>query len=321
MTKLLDHFTNIKVLESTENVYRPLHIFRELIKHYNHQLTLTDKTLLFLHFEKYESCLQLSRKRELSTATFLMSEMRKLSFDFPSPLKHGMNSLYFAMVAYYEYAFQRYDSALENLDIAIQDAIVQGKKFPLMLCSIGEQWLNKVRVYLKMKNIPVIIKETTKLFSFCLTGTHTDREVETLYKTLGYDNHKLMIDHVINSVCEGIMRMYTDILIYSEALYSDILFALEPILNNQTLNEHAATIIKLIITYYKGDDTTFFKAIANHFEALQNSPRFLQKLVLIYYIKVAERRNESLATHSYFENFKIVCGQLKVQITYPEPVL
>ena len=320
MNYLLDHFNSTHVLDAPEITYRPLHIFREMIKRYQDQVQLKEKFLLFLHFEKYETCLQYCRTRELGTATFLMNEINKLKSDFPSCLKEGMESLYLAVVAYYEYAFLRYKSANEYLDLAIEKAKAQSKDFPLMTGSIGEQWLNKIRVYLKMKDTSLIIDETVKLFSFCLDGKYPDTEIAARYKGLGYDNHQLMINHVINTTCDGILALHKDSFQQADTFYKEIFSS--PVLNApaDSLDSNTAAIIKLVALYYK-DEKAFTDAIPGHFEALQKSPRFLKKAALLYYNRVMGKWGEDLSNHPNFENYKAVCDDLHIRIAIKEPAL
>jgi len=318
MNGLLDHFNSVHVLDTPETTYKPLHIFRELIKHYQDRIQLQEKLLLFLHFEKYETCLQFCRTRELSTATFLMDEINKLSFDFPTCLKPGMESLHLAIVAYYEYAFLRYDNALDYLDRAIEKAKQQSADFPLMTGSIGEQWLNKIRVFLKRKDMSVVVEEAVRLFSFCLDGKYPETEIATRYKSLGYDNHKLMISHVINTTCEGILAFHADSFERSEPFYQEIFGALALNVSPDTLDNYTAAIVRLIARYHT-DEEGFADVIGGQFEALQKSPRFLKKIALTYYNEATEKTGGDLLSHPNFENYKAVCDDLNVDIKLKEP--
>lgn len=311
MKNLLDHFTNSFVLEVGDDSFKPLHIFRKMVENYDSRLSFDDKILMFLHFEKYEYCLKLCRKRDLDSATFILKEIQRLSKTFPDFMQAGMDSLYYAMIAYYEYSFNRYPEALMLLDKAIYKAKIQGEDFPLMLGSICEQWLNKIRVYMKMNHAD-LISETTALFLFCLTGMYPDERVEFNFKHLQKGYHKLIIDHVINSVGEGILRMCKDNFDKANSLYQEVIISLLPYLSSDVLNQSTVEAIEIIGLYYKSEFEEVNDKMYFQFEAIQKSPQFIQKLLLIYYQKVVDMLGICFSTHPNYHFFREACKKLSI---------
>jgi tetratricopeptide (TPR) repeat protein len=302
------------VLKGKDVSYQPFHIFRKLIAWFENQLTTQEKVLLFLHFERYENCLQLSRRKELASASFVLDEIRGFNNNFPSCVQHGMQSLFNAMFAYYEFASGYNENALKLLDVAIGHAEQQGKNFPLMLGSIGEQWLNKVRVYLKINDTEAVVNESAALFELCLRGKYSNEEVTTLYRTLDYSMHKLLIDHVINSVGEGIMRAYNYNFDNAAVVFARIFSSMDSGLATDTLHSYTSIIIKQLVKLYKQDIPGFYIGVYDQFEALQKSPRVLQRLVLIYYMRCSEQMNTDLSAHVNFEHFQSVCKELQIKV-------
>src|ERR1700694_2352231 len=118
---VLDLFTQASVLDEPERG-AGFHIFFDLRNNYHARLTFAENLSLFYHYKSFEKCLGLMRKRELKTSELIFNEIHESGLDYPFFLKDGMVSLFYAMAAYREYAFGRYDAAIAKLQTAIKHA-------------------------------------------------------------------------------------------------------------------------------------------------------------------------------------------------------
>jgi hypothetical protein len=299
---ILSKFNESDTLLAKKNAYESFHIFNNLKENFGSFLTASDSLNLYYNVNLFESCLGFLRKKELFTAVAVFANINIQDDSFPAIMRPGMMSLYNAMASYKDYVFADFEGALLKLDLAIKYTEEQGLTYPFFLTTIGEQWLNKMRVYIRLKDEQLFLSESVNLYKFLLGGEYHNEAVAEIYNTLDENIHHQVLNHVLNSVDLALRRTYNDdhktLLRYYNGLAQDIL------LLDKCLDEDILICFRMILTFGNNNRTQFLDEVNLNFESVQKAPNSLQRVISEHLITIINDCAFPIHDHPCFEYFK-----------------
>jgi vacuolar-type H+-ATPase subunit H len=189
----ISKFNSNSILTDNKEIYEPFHIFYKLIDYFGIKQDKNKFMTSYYKFVLIDMCLNLTRRRDLNSAKFIYDNIKLDINEIDSKIQSGILSLYYAMVSYLEFIENNSDKADELLDKAISNARCQSETFNDFLSSVQEQWLNKVRIYIRDQKRDKIIEQSKKLFAFSLFGADEDNTITKRFETLPNSVHQLML--------------------------------------------------------------------------------------------------------------------------------
>ncbi len=313
----IDKFNLDNTLIVNKDRYEPFHIFHKLIDHFGIRQQKEKYMNVYYQFTLFEKCLNFAREKDLNSATFTSSTI-KLDFEEINPeIKEGILSLYNAIIAYLEFAKDHNDKAHSLLDEAIANAKLQSDTFSGFLPSIQEQWLNKIRIYIKEKDKEQILGQSKRLFAFSLFGHYDNELIAERFRTLPNYMHQLMLEHVINAVDIGIIRKFADDG-FVDDFYREISAHLAANDSSYTINPYFVNIFKTIDALYTKGDDAFLVLINEHFESIQKSCQALQIFIIQKFLQICRQKEVEIER---FQNFKLFSDNIYNYLGINLPVL
>ncbi|WCT14355.1 hypothetical protein [Mucilaginibacter jinjuensis] len=312
---VLGKFILAEIKQSQTNGFNARHIFHDLEENFKDNLTEDEVSTMFYAFLKYEEALSKFKQKQPSSGNFILTHLQALEIEYNKSVRSGMNSLFKAVVAYQAYAELNYEAALYELSDAIQLAIDQGETFPLFLACVQEQWLNKLRVLFKAKNLSILESETIGLIVYSLTGRfEMDPRAEAGFFKINSEMQTLMLDHVLRNI---ILRLSGQDLqsIQGPFYFNDFIQAIikgswERISKTQVFNFNN-NVIKMLSTLYVGDAVGFLAQLYDNFDAFLTANIILRSIVLMELYHLQILNNLDLSNHrnypTYFECFNQLC--------------
>ncbi|MBG6063691.1 hypothetical protein IWX83_003508 [Flavobacterium sp. CG_9.1] len=153
INNILDKINDNAILSMEQVQFQNKHIFDDLSNDFKSELGKEALMSLYYYMSISEKTLNQYRRRELFQANQNFKTLLSLENLFSEPVKNGMLSLHNSLLSYKNYVDGKYELAINEIDEAINLAIEQSKTFPYFIIVIGEQWLNKIRVYIKLQNL------------------------------------------------------------------------------------------------------------------------------------------------------------------------
>lgn len=267
------------------------HIFDDLTNHFKDEIKSEDLISMFFYMNILEKSLNQYRIRDLNLGNHNFDKLLSLEPYFKEPIKNGMLSLHSALISYKNYVDGNYTLALAEIDKAIFSAIEQSKSFPYFIIAVGEQWLNKVRIYIRLKDISRIKDETIKLLLFIMYGAYPNEiGVENIHK-VPKDHRFQMLQHIINSIDLALIR--------SSIPHNSIIEIYKTISSNIGVENMKTEETDIEMTYKILDclnysDEQFIVSLNKNFLSFSKSPKALQRVTLEILMKFCEEKNYNI---------------------------
>jgi hypothetical protein len=313
INKILNKIEDNYILSKEKVELQNKHIFDDLRNNFKSELGKEALMTLYYYMSISEKALNHYRRRELLQANQNFNTSLTLEYSFIEPVKNGMYNLHYALYSYKNYVDGNYELAISQLDEAINLAIEQSKTFPYFISVIGEQWLNKIRVYIKLQNINETIKQTILLNQFLIYGNHENEIVRDNLKAVPIEHRTQMITHVINSIDLAFNKAFNGHNNFYETISKEILAQKE--LDTQIEDvQNAYKIIELKTT----DTLAFLESININFESIKKIPIALQKYIFTEFLKICEEQNFEISRHPnnnfFFESLSYLDINLKLKL-------
>ncbi|MCJ7932653.1 MAG: hypothetical protein MUW56_03195 [Chryseobacterium sp.] len=261
-----------KKSEKEMDASRGKHIFTSLEKFFGPQLD-ENKAALYYYMTISEKALVHYRNREKAQGDYYFLKAEGLTEHFSEPVLDGMTNLHLAISAYRNYVNNEFDTAEKELDLAIDYAVKQSETFPGFISVIGEQWLNKIRIYIKKKDMAHTISQTIQLLHLILYGIHENPAIENSYKSVETEDRIGMLDHVINSIHSAYESSFKETDSFYLNICDHIVVPDRASINNDVLSGY------LLLKYNSSDTESFVKHIHENRNILPKLPVSMQKKI------------------------------------------
>lgn len=188
------------------------HIFNFIFESYTPKISVEERMKMCLHFHSYEKALSMARSGNLQQAKFWIDYVQQPASQFSDSAYEALNSLYYAMIAYYKFANKEYTEAISDLKIAIKLAsdAIENAGLNVMLTSCFEQSLNICRVYFTMHDYENAFKYSGSLLHYMITGRHVN-DILSIgnhdLEKLDRDKHSLMLRYISNSIVSKLISV------------------------------------------------------------------------------------------------------------------
>jgi tetratricopeptide (TPR) repeat protein len=313
---------NIKYIEESS-----FHIFSFILEAYSSDISVDERMKMCLHFHSYEKSLAKARAGNLQQAKFWIDYVSQSPKEFTGSVQMAMDSLYYAMIAYYKFSKKEYRDAVIDLQKAIQLASITMEKegLNIMLTSCFEQNLNICRVYYSMKDYPMAYNESSKLLLFMNTGksllTHNIMDVKALEK-LDKGKHVMMLRYVTNTLLSKVLKNVENDSTNEKEIYERVLrelweqedWALCPI-------DGYKDAVMALKNYFEEDFESFFNNVSKMCLSLATIPSILQFIVLNKASILAEKFNYEKNASLLTELMQYYDIELKLHSSFTNPKL
>jgi hypothetical protein len=270
---------NVLFIDSP-NKLEPFHIYFKLKNFYKDILTPEDNLNMYIHHLKLEKCLSQLRQRNFDGANGLLIEIEKLDRVFPEFVQNGMDALYYAMLSYNDYvANNNIEEALTKLKLAIKSGIKQSTYYGYFSVSIPTQWVNILRVLIRVKREKEIIKESALLLKYTLYGIHDDVLLCKAYNEVGTLEHNSFLQESLDNLILNLEKSFG----YSgmrSILNNVISIVLSEHYCNPSYNESIVRILRIIQKYDIGHIEGFIEELHTNIQRLNDVPDLLKKIVI-----------------------------------------
>ena len=315
MNTFIELFTDGSLLGQSPEKIQPTHIFHELVEYFADRLTEPELRFLYKQFGQLENALALSRRRELYPAGLIFAEIAAYQLEYPDFIRSGMLSMLKAAEAYYVYACERKEEAIEMLEQAIGYAMAQSMNFPLILSGALEQWRNIIVVRTRQGDLKGALSEMNALISFCLTGELSGIGVERRfhfnaggaicgrYWQLEPDIHHLVLHFVTTSAFGGALEYCNNDFSLAGNVYGQIIGEAADVMKGRRVIRWARAPIMLLHLLNTGQKERFLEGISRQFDDVRQAVPSLQWLIISNYLILCREARLDLETHP---NYKIL---------------
>lgn len=292
INKILDKIVTEDTLSHEKTVIKSKHIFDSLVLNFKDDLDKQTLLNLYYYMNISEKTLNHYRNREVFQANQYFNILKSLENEFVEPVKNGMLNLHFALQSYKSYVLLDYKLALSQIDEAINYAIEQSKTFPYFVSVISEQWLNKIRIFIRIKDYDKTLIEVVKLKRFLIYNEHSDNLIKENFKTIPMDDKLQMINHIIHSIDFALTNSFGNDNEFYSKVSAELLSA-----RNDSL-----TIIDIentyqIIEYIEKNSKIFLEKLNLNFASFKKAPFVLQRKIFISFIEICKNQQFDIDQH------------------------
>lgn len=307
---ILNKIDHGKVLSMESVRFQNKHIFDDLVSNFKSDMDKATLMGLYYYMSISEKTLNHYRRREFFQANQNYETLESLENLFVAPVKDGMCNLHMALTSYKNYVDGKYDLALLQLDQSIDFAIKQSKTFPYFINVIGEQWLNKIRVYCKIKDFDAVLRESYLLNQFLIYGIHQDEFVERCCLQVPLSHRNQMLIHVTNSIDSAVAKSFAQTDDFYRILSEKIIAK-----TGQTPQDDAIEKAYEVLFLLSEGEDRFLKGITDNFESLKKVPYALQKNIFSSFVSICDSYDYDFSMHEnsshIFETFKYLTINFK----------
>lgn len=274
-------FEKISLIEKKDGytIRKPGHIFTDLVNNFRNEISKKDLISLYYYMSISEKCLSDYRRGNIKAGNFNFLKINNTEEIFIEPIRTGMHSLHYALIAYKEYAEDNNKEALMFIQNAISNSLKQSDTFEYFSITIGEQTLNKIRVFAKNNDIKDAKLEYIKVLNLFVFGIDTD-ELTCGQKILNMDVGERygMIQHIINGTdiaLNKILNKKGKLDFYYDAFSS--------VLENskkQTDFEDMLWTFSTVCKISNNEQEDWIEEVDHSFNKLKFAPKSLQKVVI-----------------------------------------
>ncbi|KAB1229760.1 hypothetical protein [Chryseobacterium viscerum] len=288
----------IKTVEFREyEVKKPRHIFENLIEEFRKDIPEDVQAGLFYYMNLSEKSLSAFRVGNITLGNYHYTKMQSMRSYFIDPIYHGMISLDYALLAYKNYVENDFELAEENINRAIDSALIQSNAFPYFSIIIGEQSLNKIRVFARTKNEELYKAEVLRIIAFFMFNKHENERYKNIAETLPLIDKQGILKHIINNSYIAILKSLQDEK-KTRLIFQQIFNEL--IEQNEFSGEHENLLIAMRCIA-KIEDEDFLDFLNENFSDIKSSPQKLVKIVIENYLdKVSITNNQELVNDEEF---------------------
>ena len=307
---ILNKIDNHSLL-SNQLSFQNNHIFDDLTDYFKDSIQRNDLMAMFYYMNTLEKSLSQYRRGDLNLGNLSFNKLLGLESSFKEPVQDGMLSLHSALISYKNYVDKDYDLAIIEIDKAIHFATEQSRTFPYFIIAIGEQWLNKNRVFIKTRNLDKLFEETTLLNQFLLYGIYDNDLVKEKIEKVPQEHRHQMLNHVINSIDLGLRRDFLsseDIITFYKKLSKKVL-SIREVRTNDKIIEISYKIINCLNSE---DSNEFMNFINENFIVLSKSPKALQRIIIDEFIKICDEFEYKISQHSNYDYFVSMTKKLGI---------
>lgn len=277
---ILNAFNQGTLFTESPSKIEPFHIYFKLKDFYKDKLTPTESIKMYSHHLKLEKGLSLLRQRNLAGAEAILGEIKRLDRNFPEFVQDAMDSLYYAMMSYYDYiSYNNHEEALLKLRASIEKGTLQSKTYPFFCISIPTQWINILRVLIRTKQEPEIIIETTNLVKLTLLGVHENKTLVEAYHSLGKEEKDLVIRDVFDNLVFNLQRSFS--VEKSNEIFFKIvsnILAFEPI--TQSFNSSVVWVLSILKDFENENYDSFLNKLNQPDRILLDIPTTLKQMII-----------------------------------------
>lgn len=262
---------------SIDNDFKPKHIFDSLISYGKDFIAEDTINALFYYMHLSEKCLFNFRSKDVLTGNYEFNKLSQYSNYFVEPINFGMESLHKALTAYKNFVENDYSLALSNIDDALRLAVIQSNSYPYFISIVGEQTLNKIRIYIKQEKIIEALQETIDILKLYFFNIHIDENYVKYMEILDSKDKIGMIHHILNSVIISLRKSNVDYNILKDFLINiaNGITNLENTSDKLLLHTERTLLLLKAINY----KDKFLSLVSKNFEDFENSPIHLQKII------------------------------------------
>lgn len=206
MESLIEKIKNSENLERFN--YKSKHIFDDLISHFKNSINQSDMAILYYYMNLSEKSLFSFREGDIENGNFYFSKSSTYEKKFKEPISNGMLSLHYALFAYKNYVEKEYYLAQMHLEKAIDFSKNQAATFPYFIITVGEQSLNKIRLYARVLNKDKVVIEAINIISLFLYKNSNDLNITKSIDVISEDDKYGMLRHIINNTQQAIVKAY-----------------------------------------------------------------------------------------------------------------
>lgn len=298
----------IEFLEKSEGykVKRPGHIFNDLVNNFRDSISKEHLVDLYYYMNISEKSLHDFRGMNIVAGNYNCSKIDKIGSLFIQPLEKGMYSLHYALLAYKEYVENNSDKAIQYLQKAIANSIEQSETFGYFSITIGEQTLNKIRVYAKDRDADKVISESAKIINLFVFNIDQE-DIKCRDKIMELDTGEKygMIQHIINSTEVALSKAFT---------YEEKLNILKNIFSQVLMNtaeytdfENLLWAFQVISDIGNLTEEKWLENVNCSFYKLKYAPKSLQKIIVQTVISYSkDRLQEFVVKPAFNENIKFL---------------
>jgi hypothetical protein len=307
---ILNKIDNDSLL-SNQLSFQNNHIFDDLAEYFKDNIQRDDLMAMFYYMNTLEKSLSQYRRGDINLGNLSFNKLLALESSFKEPVQNGMLSLHSALISYKNYVHKDYDLALIEVDKAIHFASEQSKTFPYFIIAIGEQWLNKNRIFIKTRNVDKLFEETTLLNQFLLYGICENDMVKEKIEKVPQEHRHQMLNHVINSIDLGLRREFLnsdDIVNFYKELSRKVL-SIGEVETKDTIIEMSYKIINCLNSQ---DSNEFMNFINENYIVISKSPKALQRIIIEEFIKICDEFEYEISLHSNYDYFVSMTKKLGI---------
>jgi hypothetical protein len=307
--KILDKIVNENILSEEKTIIKSKHIFDSLILNFKDDLEKQSLLNLYYYMDVSEKTLNHYRNRELNQANHYIDTLKSLENAFVEPVQYGMLNLYYALLSYKSYVLLDYKLALKQIDKAINYAVEQSKTFPYFVSVISEQWLNKIRIFIKIKDYDNTLIEVVKLNRFLIYNEHANILVKENFKMIPINDKLQMINHIIYSIDFAFNNSFEN---HNEFYYKISTEIISKSYNSTTISDIENTY--QTIDYIKKDSKKFLEKFSLNFDSIKKAPLVLQRIIIISFIEICKGQQFDIKQHPNNVNFDKTLNYLNINI-------
>lgn len=305
INSILAQFKNLYTPETDRPGSVSYHVYHRLENNYTHTLENKEITKMYYHFCRYEECLRYFKEKELHTGELLYQRIQQTDRNFDSRVKAGMDLLYWAMSAYRWHVRKNMNEALTELGYAIESCEQQVLLSPFIVSSIQEQWLNKLRVYFRIKDLGKALEEAISLLHFSFTGIYKAGKphITDAFKAVPSDEQRSMIIHILNNLMFELQRPGVFDTPSQNEFLQQLFTRVYAATNSPVCNADIFQIIKLQQAYYRGDLTEFSQLLNDHFSVFKALPKRLQQLTIRHFTALLVANGIDITSYANYPDF------------------
>ncbi|WP_426477213.1 hypothetical protein ACP3T3_18425 [Chryseobacterium sp. CBSDS_008] len=294
-TIILDKIRTVEFREY--EVKKPRHIFENLIEEFKSEIPEDDQSGLFYYMNLSEKSLSAFRSGNTTLGNYHYTKMQNLRNYFIDPIYHGMISLDYALLAYKNYVENDFELAEENINHAIESALIQSKTFPYFAIIIGEQSLNKIRIFARIKDEVQYSAEVLKIIAFFMFNKHEGDLYQKIAEDLPWIDKQGMLKHIINNSYIAIQKSLKDDK-RTARIFQQIFHSL---LKQNEFSGDQENLLVAMQCINKIEDGDFLEFLNENFSSIQSSPQKLVKIIIENYLdKISVTNNPQLVNDEKF---------------------
>ncbi|WP_330745286.1 hypothetical protein [Chryseobacterium sp. CP-77] len=291
----------IKTVEFREyEVKKPRHIFENLIEEFRKDIPEDIQAGLFYYMNLSEKSLSAFRTGNTTLGNYLYSKMQSMNTYFIEPIHQGMISLDYALLAYKNYVENDFVLAEENIDRAIESALVQSNTFPYFAIIIGEQSLNKIRIFARTQNEERYKTEVMKILAFFMFNQHENENCKNLAEDLPLIDKQGMLKHIINNSYIAILKSSQDEK-KTRLIFQQIFNTL---LKQNEFSGDQENLLIAMRCIDKIEDEDFLDYLNENFSHIKSSPQKLVKIIVENYLDKISNNQQLVNDEEFTKKLK-----------------